>query len=164
MSVTFFCPEAPSRVERVPCDSPDLGLECTEGARCGYCDDGWTEQHVSDSPEASFSNFNTRTVLAALQLPADVIGSLTPDQIPAVLRRCMLVLNRADNREPMVHDGYEEPRQTRVHINDDGLPEITTGPRVIHCAVSDASVICRLRGIQEILAYAAEHDYTVAWG
>jgi len=164
VSVTFTCPDAPSEIRRVPCDSPDLGLECTEGHRCGYCDDGWMEQHVTDCPEVNFSNDNTRAILALLQIAPEVVGSLTPSQIPAVLRRCMVVVNQVADRAHLVFDTCEEPRERRVVVNEDGMPEITTGPRIIHGGNTDEDTLRRLDNIQEILVYAAEHGYTVAWG
>lgn len=93
MSTTFTCPEAPSTSRRAPCTSPELGLTCTADERCGYCDEGWEEQYMTEAPECNFSEDNARALLALLGIQWDAHGQIPAHEVPVVLRRILRVTN-----------------------------------------------------------------------
>lgn len=164
MSITFFCPEAPSHHRRVPCDSPTMGLTCTPEERCGYCDDGMMDERVTECPEANFANENALNILSLLGLDRDFYGEISVEAIPYVLRRCMVALARDDSRAHLI----EEPRESwgRVEVIEMGntLARISTGPRVIRMGNTDEQTIRRVTAVRDLLVWAHEHGHKVCWG
>lgn len=169
MSVTFGCPEAPT--ERLPCpwcgeggrwvDRPDM---LTPEGRCDQWCDGTVEESVA--PEVNLSNHNAGNILHLLGLfdPEGPWGSLSVEEIPAVLQRCMVVLARETRRAHLVEDTFEEGGQRRLVVNEEGLPEIQTGCRVIHCGNTDEDTVRRIEALRDLLAWAHEHGLRVCWG
>jgi len=169
MSVTFWCPNAPSKRERVPCDSQEnYGLTCTPEDRCGYCDDGWLDERTTDCPEVNWSNQNAGDVLRLLGLynPEGLWGEMAVAEIPAVLQRILLVSNKASSRQHLVRETTDTQNvRTRIAVGDDGLPTITTtGPRVIDFGNTDDQTLRRLGQLRTLLVWAEEHGFDVSWG
>lgn len=164
MSITFFCPDAPSHHQRVPCDSPSYGLTCTPEERCGYCDDGMMDERVTECPEVNFSNDNALNILAILGLGRDYYGEIGVEAIPYVLQRCMVVLARESSRSHLVFDTYEAGGERRMAINDNGMPEIRTACRVINMGNTDEQTVSRIERVRDLLVWAHERDFKVCWG
>jgi hypothetical protein len=123
-------------------------------------------QEESTAPEVNFSNVNAANVLDLLGLynPEGPWGSLPVEEIPAVLQRCMAVLSRDSERAHLIENAHEEKGRRRVAVNDDGMPEIRTGCRVIHCGNTDADTVRRVTAVQTLLAWAHERGLGVSWG
>jgi len=168
MSVTFWCPEAPREYKRVPCDAPSMGLTCEPGDRCGYCDDGWMEEKVTECPEVDLANANARQIVALLQMgdPNEEYGDLKVEDIPSVLRRIMVVLAKDGEREHLVRETFDgrahEPRMMKDP--ETGMDRISCGPRVIDMGNTDAQTVRRVTNIRNLLTWAHEQGLDVSWG
>ena len=164
MSITFCCPEAPSRHERVPCDSPTLGLTCTAEERCGYCDDGMMDERVTECPEANFANANATDILRLLGLEPSGWGEIEVVAMPSLLQRCLVVLARESSRGHLIHDASESGGERKMTVNADGMPEIGTSCRVINCGNSDEQIVRRVTSVRDLIVWAHERNYKINWG
>lgn len=169
MSVTFWCPEAPRETRPCPwCGEGGMWVGrpemLTPEGRCDQWCDGTVEESVA--PEVNFTNDNTRDILRLLSIhnPEGLWGSLTSAEIPAVLQRILVAAAKESSRAHLVESTWEEGGERRIAVNDDGIPEITTGCRVIHCGNSDEQTVHRLESLRELLVWAHEHKMKVAWG
>jgi len=164
MSVTFICSEAPR--ETIPCwmCADVREWEKDPNARHSPRCDGTMDE--STAPEVNFSNGNAANVLRLLGLynPEGPWGALTVEEIPAVLQRCMVVLSRGSERTHLIESAHEEGGQRRMVVNDDGMPEIRTGCRVIHCGNTDEQTTRRITAVQTLLAWAHERGFGISWG
>ena len=154
--------------ERVPCSSPSMGLTCTAEERCGYCDDGFIEEPVyEDGAEpVNMANATARVVLDLLGLESEegLYGSVPAERVPFLLQRCMVVLAKEGVRAPYLDEGGELPRTTRVVEGEDGLPTITSGPRVFMGAMSDERVVRVVGRVRDLLSSCAQRGWGVSWG
>lgn len=187
MSVTFFCPDAP-----------------TTNHTCQYCEDTrkWHAegdytafpildgefirdeariltpaelarltcrphcngtQEVSVAPEANFASANARGVLALLGLDAEnLYGEASPEQCREVLQRIMLLTNKEGAVAGLDREATDE-RQTRIE-NVGGMPTFTQGPRMIGVPNTSADTLRRIEYLREIFSYGASHNTKVCWG
>jgi len=164
MSVTFGCPSAPSKWVENPCDFRG----CEPGNRCGYCEDGIDRQHVSEAPEINWANGNARPLLSLLGLDADdLYGSLKVEDIPAVRRTIMGLLNVETHRVPAVREyeefGGDEVREVS-HEGNLATIRVRRTCRVHVAGLCDEQIVERLRRFDTLLAYAQEHSFEVCWG
>ena len=145
MSVTFWCPDAPSHKE-------DCAY-CDGSGACDVCD-GSGEAVVSDAPEVNFSNSNARDVLGLLEMPvplgSDIYGTVKHADIPVVLRRIMFVAGVDRIRAPLVSSGY-------VEKGEQGCTMIVGGS-------TDEDTIRRVEKLRTLFSWAATHGYDVSWG
>lgn len=168
MSVTFTAQGAPSRTVRRPCSSPSMGLTCTAEERCGYCDGGeeWVDEHTV--PPVDTSNAMARVVFNLLGVEGEgehgLVGSVEHAALPFALQRCMVVLAKEGVRAPYLDEGGELPRTTRVVKGEDGLPIITTGPRVFMGSMSDERVVRVVERVRDLLSSCAQQGWGVSWG
>lgn len=145
MSITFWCPDAPTtRTVPYP-EQPDFV----------------TEQ--STLPELNLSNINAWALLRAAGLEPDYCGTWEVKDLPAIRAALIRLINT-----PATLDGYarptaELPRSRRREVVD-GVTHITSGPRMIDCGLSAAGLQDRAARLLEVLSAAAEHNYAVAWG
>lgn len=152
MSVTFRCPDAPREYIRVPCSSPDMGLVCREGDRCGYCDDGFEEVVETDDPSANLSNVNAAALVRALGFGVYgdwTCGSIPHAMVPDALRRILRAVNTDG-----VAEAYARPADVGVGA---------MGARCIDPGDDADDFIERIERVRAVLVYAAEHGYGVAW-
>lgn len=168
MSITFQPSNLTWTHKRVPCDSPSLGLPCTEGDRCGFCDDGMMEVAEGDGPTADFSNHNGAGIQAILGLPVESCGEVSHNEIPSILQRFMQAMNDDNRRAGLVEAPSDTQGETttQVVLNDDGIPEITTqgGCRVIEMGNTDADTMRRLVCLREVFVWAHQNGSGVFWG
>ena len=165
MSVTFVCPDAPRKevpcewCERYRAESPEL---LVDGKCDRYC--RGVEQ-VSDAPEINLSNASAGDILDLLELgnPAEPWGELAVEDIPVILQRIMRILARSESRKHLLAEGSVS-QEPRMGINEDGLPAIELGPKVIYGGVADEQIVRRVTSIRTLLVWAAEHNHKVSWG
>jgi hypothetical protein len=161
MSVTFWCPEAPTKTiacewcVRYAAEEPKM---LHSNGRCDPTCPGVEE--VSEAPECNFGNSTALAVTNLLGL--DQWGGLELDEMPAVMQRIMVATNSDSARNHLVTEGSDtqETRMTEV----DGMPTIKTGPRVITFGNTDESTQRRLQGIQKLLTWAMKNGHPVTWG
>lgn len=143
MSVTFWMPDAHRELKRIPCDQP-----CNAEERCGYCQDGWEEQWVSDAPDLNLNNGNARLMLDALGINSgpDIYGAIEVKHIPAMRRQIVRALNR--------------PLPTRAASRSGGADTLT----YIECGLDAEGVRDRLMLFDQLLRYAQTNNLRVTWG
>jgi len=152
VSTTFHCPEAPTRYIRRPCSSPEMGLVCREGDRCGHCDDGFEEDVETDAPSANMSGVNAGAVISALGLVefGDVsYGRIEHARVPDALRRILRLLNTDG-----AVDAHARPASEVVGAR---------GARSFDFGEDGDDFADRIRRIQAVMVYAADNGYSVAW-
>lgn len=149
MSVTFTADKAKVHYEKIPCDFPG----CTEGNRCGYCDDGVEHRRVSDAPELNLANGNAAAICRMLSMPDEGgYGYIDATVVPMVRETILGALNARSMRRPL-------DRATHAY----------GGPGTGHCRVievgnDDDSTMRRLMDLDAVLAWAEENQSAVSWG
>jgi hypothetical protein len=125
-------------------------------------------EEVSTAPEANFANASARGVLALMgQDTSDIWGGLAPDEIPAVMQRLMVAMNKDEAREGLVREGSDGrafDKARMVTDPDTGLSTISRGCRAIDGGNTDEQTLRRLGAIRELLSHAHEHGFAVSWG
>lgn len=151
MSIDFWVPAAPRERLLQPCDfGRGEEWECRPGNRCGYCKDGEQETMVSPAPALNVANVTGCALLRLLGEAAEPSGSWGPGQIPAIRRRIVRLLSTPlAASEAFAASSGGGPGTGRARFMDFGL----TVEQIQH----------RLRALDEVLAYAQEHDQGVAW-
>jgi len=152
MSVTFGCPGAPHRHVRRPCSSPDMGLTCTDGDRCGYCDDGFEDVVETDAPSANLSNANAAALFEAVGFGVYgdwSYGTIPHAAVPDALRRILRAVNT---------DGVAE-----AYARPPGVDVGAMGARCIDPGEDAEAFIERIYRVRAVLVYAADHGYDVSW-
>ena len=123
-----------------PCDTETGLAPCVHGC----CDD-----FRSAVPSANFANTNARAVLRVLRLPGDESGALQHQELPAVQRRLIALLNMGQLREEMYRDPVADAAGA--------------GPRFYDGGTDDDQALRRLRAVQEVITYARRNGYGVYW-
>ena len=131
--------------------------------------DFWHAGLDSSEDTLNYANGNAHNVLKMVGLPTDngLYGTLKAGDIPGVLQRLMLAINKPEARAHTVYDGFDSrafPHGKIVHNADTGLPTITRGCRIIDMGNTDAATLRRLTGLRTFLAAAYEGGHDVHWG
>lgn len=137
MSITFFCPQAPTELYvPYPEDEPE---------------------HIESRPVAPFvrlnlSNSNAYDMLAKLDpaVSPDSYGEWNQEKLRAIQRRLMLLLN-TDRKDALVKDSF-------VSGGSDGC-----GITMYESGRSDEYVTRRLREFQQLVAAALQHEFDVTF-
>lgn len=149
MGILVWCPEAPRLQGFYPCRmSP-----CTPEVRCGYCEDGVEELDEAEDPsaETTFTNAQFQVILDLIQ-ERGLEGALVPSEIPRILQRILVALNRDLSREPhLVPPVDRDERATR------GAWELSFG--VTHEDIQE-----HLTAFRGVLLYAHRNNFEVLWG
>lgn len=159
MSVTFWCPQAPSRTELVPCDYPG----CDEGNRCGYCRDGFDNVRISEGPEVNVTGGNALNILRLLGQTAEEWGGWKVEEMPAVRRAILLAKAQDKDREALVREASES-QGTKIGKNDQGVTEIQRTCKVIDFGNTDEQTLRRLDNLEALLVYAQANQMEINWG
>jgi len=152
VSINFHIPDAPHRYVRVPCTSPDMGLVCREGDRCGYCDDGLEESVDTDAPSVNLSGVNAAAFFAATGMDAygdRSCGYIEHGRIPDAIRRILRAVNT---------DGVAEAHARPAHDTVGAM-----GARSVDLGEDADDFVERAQRVQAVLVYAADHGFGVAW-
>jgi len=146
MSVSFFCPEAPTVAVRPYADEPELVL------------------HESTLPECNLSNTNAYALLRAAGLPAECFGSWTNEELPEIQSRLLRLVNSAQARRAAVRPTVEARRELRATGTDGNVIEVGCGPTIISCGLDDEGVRARAHRLLEVVAAARQFGGSVSWG
>ncbi len=152
MSTTFHIPEAPHRSVRRPCTSPEMGLVCRAGDRCGYCDDGFEEDVETDAPTVNLSGVNASVVLNIIgyhEYGDRSCGTVPHGRIGDTLQRILRAINT---------DGVVDAHVRPAH---DELGEL--GARSVDFGEDAEDVLARIERVRDVLVYAAHNGYAVSW-
>jgi len=161
MSITFGCPQAPVHNQVQACDFPG----CVEGARCGYCKDGFDIARVSEAPECNFANSNARDILRILcEDTNDMCGSWDVEHLPTIKHLLMQTKNRESTRQHLVREPSMSQAVRAIAGEKGDVGKIEMGCKVIDCGNTDEQTIRRLEDLEELVTYAHYHKWEVTWG
>lgn len=190
MSVTFLVADAPTKtmccqwcaeVRSTPKADREFARAALDGAWVedpeALSEEDWsrvqcdpwcrgTETVWPEGCEANFANTNAAGILRLLDLPCEdgLCGSIEADEIPAVLQRILVVMNRRGARAPLDRDAADFRAPARVVTDPEtGLDRIATGPRVVSFGNTDADTMRRLDDLRTLFVKAREHGSSVTW-
>ena len=151
MSITFWCPEAPTvTVTPYPQDEPD-----------------YTEER-STLPELNVSNSNGMALLAMVGLEVDYGGTVPVAELDALHKRLERLLGtptaRAAFIEPTVIEGTV-PLDVLLGRSPGvvGVPR-ASGPQVVSMGRTDDYLTSRLQALLDLVCAAKEHGFRISWG
>jgi len=176
-SMTMWIPDAPSEETKRPCSKCDGDKEYYNGSitkPCEMClgEDGkprgyWIDSE-STAPEMKLSNSNAQAVMMALGYEADYGYGITPEEIPEVKRKIMVLLNK----EGELDQHTEEPSDTqkdfgmvRSKDSETGLDKIERkqGARMIGGGRDTDYLKDKFQRILTILDYAQKHNMEISF-
>lgn len=180
MSTTFYIPSAPKvRQECEWCvkarredwddmvfldgewvEPSSLSDEEKARARCEKFCRGWTEE--STAPEANFSESNAVSIIQLIGLEYDYGGAILHKDIPALMRRIMVLCATPEERAHLVRE--ESVESSRQVLLDENLPRIQPGARMIDFGNTDEQTVGRLACLRDVLSAAAQNGWDVHWG
>ena len=150
MSITFWCPDAPTVETRpYPEDEPDY------------------VERRSTLPELNLSNANAGALLELVGLPVDHAGTIEVEDLDALDRRIGAV-----PQAPVARASLLEPPSV------DGVPVVGTctlgqllldrphvrGPRILDPGRTDDYLVRRATQLRQLVAAAKSHHYCISWG
>ncbi len=153
MSITFLIPDAPRH--QVPCEyCEQYGAEYPQwDNKCSPFCDGERTRFV-DAPEVNMSNGNGIAILSII-LNGEVAsselytGDWDTEELPKIAKRILWLLNTDSEARSICYESSTE----------------SSGGATIHWQGRDMDYVrTRLEQLQEIVEYAAKHNYCVAWG
>lgn len=129
--------------------------------RCDpYCR-GYDEE--STLPEANFAEANAMNLLHLLGLEPDYGGTIPNADIPALMRRILVLCASPKERAHLIREESVETSRT-VNLDDADLPRIGPGARIIDFGNTDEQTLGRLIRLRSVLSAAAQNGYDVCWG
>ena len=151
MSITFWCPDAPTNLVTPYPDEPDFVV------------------HESTLPELNLANGNASALLDLVQLPVDCAGTVPVEELPALQLRIERVLqtpvSRAALIEPSSVDGVPVHSDMQfAALLSDSSPRGGKGPRVISAGRTDDYLVDRATRLLELVKAARTEGYAISWG
>jgi hypothetical protein len=143
MSITFWAPDAPTRMVRPYTDEPDY------------------EEARSDLPELNVSQFNARPLLELVGLPPEDAGTVQAADMGPLISRLMVLTNQNSARAQAVRPGGELPRAGSTGVDGEFSPR---GPRVIDGGLEDSRLQRYVSTLLELFTQARRAGYSVSWG
>lgn len=155
MSKTFWVPDAPRALKRIPCTyGKGEPWACSPKERCGYCDDGSDEVWVGPAPDLNVNEGTAATLFEILRLKGhdnNAAGTILPSEMPLVRRRIIRALS-----------SVVEGLKARPEAISGGAG---TGQALfITCALDIDDIRDRLVRLDAVLVYAQQHQQKVTWG
>lgn len=153
MSVNFWTPNAPQRVEHFDCLCVDFVTEVAD-PECPYCRGSGKTACEQRQGEFNMSNANSRALLSLLNLDP-VEGELEVSDIPLVRRLIVRLRGSPRRRSAALSESIQE---TGVMCANQG------GATLIIPGRSDDYVLRRLEDFDRLLQIAQETNGPVFWG
>ena len=172
MIITFYASEAKYHYQRILCTSPEMGLTCTPSSRCGYCEDGWTEEPVYEIEPLNLSNRNAKQIMTILGLPSTDEGSIDNSDLDHLKRRIDYLTS--DKRSLVHQGGYDELMRYAfdtvdyrdIDLEEDMFGQVVAtpiGPRVIDVGMSYEYLVRRLLELRDLFDQAWRSGYSIGW-
>ncbi len=167
MSVDFTASQSQTTTITNPCDF----IGCCESDRCGYCDNGISEEREHEA-SINLSNASMAKLVYLLNLQEfcdyEESHGILHTAMGGVRQRIFRMRNQPEAREAATEapsvitpGGWAGIRTETV----DGVIQIhRMGPTIIHCGVTDERIIMQLEAMDAILAWAQERNDRVWWG
>ena len=150
MSITFWCPDAPTTPARPFDDEPDYVVQ------------------ESVLPELNLSNQNAHALLDLLQIPFDHAGEIPVSAFEGLTRKITEVLDQPVARAPFlepvtvngapVTDAMDLAAHLRLQFGN------RPGPRVIDAGRTDDYLVQRARQLLVLVDAAKKENYPIVWG
>lgn len=162
MSITFWAPAAP--ITHTTMEECFCVIDGTPDESCTYCN-GTGQEEISHTAvqEMNLSNSNAMAIQSVLGYEPDYCGTWKAAELGDVRQRIMRALNSERTRGAEVY-GASDSRKARVVINEDGMPQIATGCRIIDCGRSDTYIVTRLAHLEQMTIAAQELGLDISWG
>jgi len=148
MSISFWIPDAPTRIIEEQCLCVFDGVA---DIKCRWCNGkGIEKREESIAPNCNFANVNARDIMLLIGLPQEPCGDLELENAPNILRQAIAALNLRNRRQYL----------DRKPMTETGI----RGARVFYGGNTDNQTKRRLEQIIEVLKYAIEHNQKMCWG
>lgn len=134
---------------------------------CGFCKGkGTYQEEVSDAPEMNLSNVNAQALMSALGYEPGYGYSIKPEEVPAVKRKIMQLMNKEGElgqhtRDP--EDSQKDFGMVRSTDPETGLDKIERkkGPRMIGAGIDIDYLKDKFERMMPILDYAQKHNQEI---
>lgn len=145
MSITFWCPEAPTEKVRPYEDEPDY------------------EEERSLLPEVNMNNANAKSFLTLLGVPPDDCGRWETKDLPEIRRKLVELVNRPIARALGLKETEVYPGALRV-AHEGNVVILSRGPYVVDFGRDDDYVVRRAQQLLALVSAAQDQGYSVSWG
>jgi hypothetical protein len=147
MTVSFFCPDAPSSLKEVDCGDGEVVTE-----------------RVSDVPELNLGNGTAKAVMELVGMPFDEWGGEAVGvELDGFIERAMRVVNGA-SVDGVVTEGFVEEGAMRVVGGAGGVATIGRGATWVEAGIPEERVRRRVADLLGLLTQARKGGYKVCWG
>ncbi len=150
-------------VKKVVIDCQDCdGTGKDRDQACVYCQGTGKETEEKwefPSLDVSYDNMRSITDMMGLE-DEDSSGMIWHKDIPGIIRRLIVLKNKDSSRFT------QEPSQQqdrRVTQNDDGVTQISMGPKMYHGGRNQAQIDRYIDSMMEILTFAQKNNMNVTW-
>lgn len=142
---------------------PNVGAD-----ECRMCDGkGERERELSDAPELNVSNSNAAVIMKMLGVEYDYSGGIDPEDIPAIKRRLIQLVNDPNGISSYTRDPSTSQSTKMVKTKDDsGITKIAPkkGATMIDMGLPKEQIQSYVDRILPILDYAQKKKVEVVWG
>ena len=131
--------------------------------KCGLCKGtGKIMEWVSDSPEMQVSNSNGYAIQRdILGVKPDYVGSVMNDQLPAIRKKLLRMVNQESHRTSMHKPSTQS--QDQWTSQEDNVTTIHRGPQMHDMGRSDEQVQTYAQRLLDIIDYAMKNDCHLTW-
>lgn len=135
------------------------------GGVCAPCQGtGKSTDHECDGPEMQVSNSNGMAIQRdILGVEADYAGSIPTEQLPALRRKLIKMINVDKERESMHKQTTDSQGEMRRTGTNDNVTSIGRGARMVDIGRSDEQVLGYAKRMLDIVDYAMKNDLHVTW-
>lgn len=145
MGIKFFAPQAPEREVEVDYGDGDVAVELT-----------------STLPVVALSNATAASVMRLLGMPDAPAGICDGADLDTVIQKALWLLNTGRVQAEVVPPTASVGAR-RVHVRDDGVPEIGRAATFISAGVPEERILRRLQDLLDLFTQARQHGYEVHW-
>lgn len=166
MSITFFCPEAPTSTEKERCGrcewlSAEAGQEVF-GCADSLCRRGWIEYPKSALPEVNFTVANATSVLRLLgERPASE-GQWSGTDLDRVIRTALMALNDRAKIATEAVPASTSCGAARL-VADGSVIQIVRGAACIDFGSDAEGIVRRLHEVAKLCIEARKSGWRVVW-
>ena len=166
MSITFFCPEAPTSTEKERCGrcewlSAEAGQEVF-GCADSLCRHGWIEYPKSALPEVNFTVANAASVLRLLgEAPASE-GEWATADLDRIIRAAFVTMNRRAAISVEAVPASTSCGATRF-VEDGNVIRIVRGAACINFGADAEGIVRRLHEVAKLCIEARNSGWRVVW-
>jgi hypothetical protein len=166
MSITFFCPEAPTTTEKERCAQCEgLSTEAGHdvfGCADSLCRSGWIEYPTSALPEVNFSVANAAAVLRLLGEEPASDGEWSATDLDRVIRTALAALNDHAKIATEAVPASTSCGAARF-VADGNVVQIVRGASCIDFGSDAEGIVRRLHEVVTLCIEARKSGWRVIW-